>query len=134
MNPHYRKEMMAEAQLAPVAEVSFSIGWQQLQRQTLSLESQFDWLAEPEESGAEAEPGFEPEVQCSVVSAEWSTPLNVLDKGTKKALGCLEDSLQALFGASFEGLPQLDATQACIAEANSLPTYCARTGTWRLSA
>jgi hypothetical protein len=144
---HFRKENL-EFVATPVAEATFSLGWQQLQRQAPVLSGYVDVVdcePEPAEPAAEAfvaecgvcelvlpeDPG--PGWQAVVVN---SAPVaaNFLDRATKRALSDMEASLDGLFQRSFRSMPELDTTQACVAEVSSLPTFCPRTGTWKLSA
>lgn len=133
----------------PVAEVTFSLAWQQLQRQQASAATTGLDLVDFEPTGESIEADCleaecsvselvlpdvdEPAWQPVVVSSAPVAP-NFLDRATKRALGKLENSLQGLFSPSFAAAVQLDATQPCVAEATSLPTFCPKNGTWRLSA
>ncbi len=145
----FRKES-PELLSTPVAEVNFSLGWQQLSRQTSFGGGNLDLVdMEPAEIQAEAQTAQEAQpVECAVAEMAAPTPVwqpvavsnpgltgnSGLDGTTRKALVGLENSLQCLFGRGFTAMPQLDSSQACVAEVSSLPSYCPKTGAWRLSA
>lgn len=144
----FRKENI-ELVATPVAEATFSLGWQQLQRQqaavlegyvdlvdcegvvdesvteTLAAECSVAELVMPEDPGS----GWQ-----AVLVSSAPVSANFLDRATKRALSSMEASLEGLFGRSFRAIPQLDAAQPCVAEVSNLPSFCPKSGTWRLSA
>lgn len=144
----FRKENI-ELVATPVAEATFSLGWQQLQRQqaavvegyvdvvdcqavvdesvteTLAAECSVAELVLPEDPG----PGWQ-----AVLVSSAPVAANFLDRATKRALSNMEASLEGLFGRRFCAVPRLDTAQECVAEVSNLPSFCPKTGTWRLSA